>query len=413
VDFKLDPKSQDRWIKTKPVAFEDMPFVNTRGMELFFWSGSHPHYERVRGDTKHFDRISLDEAQLLHPGILNVVNAMLADAKGSLDVTGTPFLDGIGNQWFEGFYLKGLDPTYPKWGCMNVPSHAGVGCTIPDDEALEELIERCRTEEAVLQEIYATFITDRGAVFSRLDQVMCLSPMAEPPDWFYRFKAEIYDNPKALGTGQYVHAAIYKDPEPRVNYVMGVDWARKMDATVVSVFSLETLEQVALITCRDEEYEEQVEWVSKIHGHYNNATIYADANGVGDSMTRTLKKRFLDGCIPVIIGRDKGGYVRDAQGLFNNVEIKMIDTPTQRGEFKSYMAVKNEDTGVVKYGHPPEGHDDHVDPLLMLAERLRQGVRAPTPQKPNEPGWFTPAWFEKQRKKRRRLEKRRGLRKRA
>lgn len=406
IDFKLDPKSQDRYIKTGPIG-GTVKGATCTGIEIYFWSGSHPAYEKTRGDTHHFNRISLDEAQLLHENILDVVNAKLADVDGALDVTGTPFLDGIGNGWFEAFFNKGLDPTEPDFGCMSVPSHAGVGITIKDRKALDRLIARCRTEEAVQQEIYAKFITDRGAVFSRINEVICLEPMASLPSWYYDFHRRIYDGNEFSG-GEGLEAWVRKNPAAGVRYLIGVDWARVRDASVISVMNLDTMEQDAVFCFRREDYEEQVEMVSLLRGHYNNATIYADNNGVGDSMVRTLQRRFRGGCVGVKWGADKGMYVRDAQQLFNHVEIKLIDIPAQRGEFKQFMKEKSEDTGRVKYKHPPHGHDDFVDCLLMLAEPLRMGRRDKLPEKDPEPEYLSPMWMKKWRKRRRRSLKMRG-----
>lgn len=403
-----DPKSQRRYIRAAPIAIErPKPGEPTNtGLEVWFWSGQHPHYEKIRGYMFHFNDIDVDEPALLHPNILNTINPMLADAGGHLCITGTPDVNQIGNSWFEAYFNKGLDPTEPDFGCMNVPMYAAPeviqasdGSMVPfmTRESIEDFKRRCITDEAWLQEGMAEFLSGRGAVFSRIDSVFVLDPIPRP-DWVNVMWGQVYDKPDSIG-GEGVEIWVGANPEPGVRYVLGVDWARVRDSTVISVFSRETNEQVCLAVMRQEEYEEQVEWVSLLRQHYNKATIHSDQNGVGDSMTRTLQRRFHEGCVGHrFTASNKAGYVRDTQQLFNNVEVKMLNVEPQRGEFKAFMSEKSETTGRVSYKHPPEGNDDCVDAVLMIAETLRLGTRQRVVPVDNEPRWLSLDWLLKQRK---------------
>lgn len=406
-----DAKSQRRFFRTGPIALEDQSpeeRVN-EGMEVWFFSGAHPQYEKIRGFTFHFNRFNLDEAVQLHPKLLAVINPMLAEAEakcgipGKLGITTTPDYDQIGNAWVESYFRNGEDDTMPEFGCMNFPMYAAPE-TILTRRAIEQEKSKALavSEDIWRQEGLAEFLSGRGAVFSRLDDVFVLEP-GPTPDWYRDIWGKVYDRPGSLG-GERVQVWVHSDPRPGVRYVMGLDWARMRDATVMSIFDLERMEQACLLYMRNEDWEEQAEWASELHRHYNKATMYSDQHGIGDAQTRTLQRRFGEFCIGVKDWSSpsrKGGCVRDTQMLFNHAEIKMLNVEPQRGEFKSYMAEKNEKTGRVRYSHPPEGHDDGVDAVLMIADALRSGKRARVEERAPGPKWLSLDWIKRERKRNR------------
>lgn len=408
-------KDQRRFIRIKPLKrsanelYGDEPLAINEGLELWFWSGAHPYYEKIRGYVFHFNRISVDEAQLQHPNLLNVINAMMLIVRGKIDVTGTPSMDGEGNLWFKEWFEHGQDETMPEWGSMNYPTHMNPLLT---EEAIADMKSRSRTPEAWTQEGLAKFVTGRGAVFDRTADVLSLPVSENLPKWYYTFWDQVYEDDETGGARVWAwHGA---DPDPLHRYIMAVDWARVRDATVISVVDQTKMEQVFLMCFRNEEYDEMVEWVSLLHSHYNNAIIHSDQNGVGDSMTRTLQKRFKENCIGHKWqgqgSSKKASYVRDAQSLFNHVEVKLLNVHTQRHEFESFIHVKNETTGRVSYKHPPEGHDDFVDTLLMMAPALREGGRKAVKAPKKDAPWLSIEWMRQQRKKRKWAREVRGTR---
>ncbi len=409
VKNKHADEGQDRWIELHPLQSKELGLTKNKGSKIYFCSGHHPQYEALRGYGFPFHRVAIDEAALIHEKILPVVTPMLVDAHGKLVVYGTPDEDGLGQEWFSDYFDKGQKETEPDWWSCNFPSHCNPLLSL---EAIQALINDCRTSDAVEQEVYGKFLKGKGGVFTRLDEVFSIpfkwhvSPKHDDmPDWYYKAYTDIYSDPNAPGGGDGLTAWIAEDRVELGTYVLGVDWARVRDATVISVFCLDTMKQVAVFHFRQEDYDEQVQWVSTIRERYNNALIYSDQNGVGDSMTRTLMRKYHDGCIGIKFGADKGTYVRDAQQLFNHVHIKMINCDAQRNEFKKFRKEKSESTGRVKYTHTPNGNDDFVDPVLMMAEKLlhnRHRPRQPAPEK-DAPG--TMAYLRKQIKRRKKFKR--------
>lgn len=395
VDAKGDDKSQNRWVRlmgvvipkdAQPPAWYDPPLrrrfeiakqrPNT-GAVIYFWSGQHPYYRRIQGATHHWNRISPDEAQQIHPGWRKILMPMLRDVDptgtpGKLDVSGTPDADEEGNDWFEEFFNNGNDPAMSRWACLRFPDGTNPHVP-PDPEGAEEDLG---TEEAIRQARYAEFLSDQGAVFRNLERVFSLPfrrvegtdhplwpqwlhdlnrrfPLASALAWFHRF-----------------------DPVPGHIHGISTDWARspRGDRTVVTVLDFTTGRQIAVFCWRGEDFTQQMEWVLAIQQHFKAAQCHTDSNGMGEAMADFMRRRHATGFVGhKFSASTKPGYVRSAQVLFVEASIALIDCETQRREFKSFRAVEPDNATsetVVRYTHRPGGHDDFVAAFLHLAPTL-------------------------------------------
>lgn len=393
-DPKLNPGSlitrihnspaQDRWIEVGPLMEDGKDKGNTGG-RYYFWSGSHPHYETIRGFMFPFHRIVVDEAKDIHQNcVTRVISPMLADSHGKLAVLGTPGLEGVGNGWFQIYFNKGTMPTLQMdgWVSRNFPSEANP--FIPLD-ALKAARARCLSKNEETQEYDARFLSDTGGVFGNLDACFCLIPLSGTPHWV----KEMQDKEPCPGLTYWIH----KDPEWGHKYAMGVDWAKLQDQSVCSVWDLNTGEQAALFAFRGEDYEVQLAWIHTIKAKYRSATIHSDNNGVGVAMTERLARLYQTGIVPHgFTAHNKAEYVRRAQMLFNEAAWKFINCPEQREQFRIFTAEKTA-SGYVKYTHPDDEHDDFVDAAMMVGPSISWGMAGELSTQPTDPPFLSFDWY--------------------
>lgn len=402
-DSKGDDKSQDRWIDLHAIVPpSDVPPAwftahmkekwracrngkpNT-GSRLYFWSGKHPHYEGIQGFLHPFHRVDVDEAQQVHPLAYAIVRPMLNDVAGSMCITGTPWYLGIGNVAFEDFFETASDPLIPDWFAMRIPQ--GVNPHVKPVSMAEARLTL--SESQIQQLLYAKFLSDAGAVFTNLDRVFVVKPLAEGDpslDWARAIRS-VY----ALASMRWWIA----EAGPVEGHVYGasIDWARspKGDYSALTVFDFSTGRQVALIRWRGEDFTKQMEVVLAVQKHYGASQLHSDANGMGETMSDFLRRRHAIGFVGHKFGRNKVDYVRRGQVLFADASVSLIQCDEQRKEFKDFSAFEAEGIGSekqVKYCAPPgkDKHDDLVAAFLQLAPTLticgRQTTAPPEPPAP-------------------------------
>lgn len=358
---------QGRYIQLRPMSIEGQPDVGNRGARIYFWSSKHPHYNAIRGIPHAFHRIVLDEAALIRGEcVTRVVLPMLLDIGGSLLVIGTPDIGGVGNYWFETFWGRAVsdDIDWRRWAGMNFPSDAN---PFLDREALEEMDKEYEHDPvARIQEREGRFPDSVGGVFGRLSKVFTLEPLDTRPFWVVEAARNAGIDPDQV-------TSYFSEHEVRrsATYLIGVDWARKLDSTVITVFNQATGHQVAVFSMRGEEYEEQQKFLIEVRKHYGNPSIQADGNGVGDGMCRTLQVRHNEHVTAHIwSGHNKETYVRSGAVLVKTGSVKMINAPEQRQQFRIYVGERNEKSGRIRYSAPDGAHDDFVDAYLFCVDQL-------------------------------------------
>ena len=175
------------------------------GGVIDFWSLDNP--DMIRG--RKYKRFVINEAGYVADLMDTwnfVIRPTLIDLEGDAVIGGTP----KGRNGFWKMYQYGLDEQMPDWACWCKSSYENP--YIPKSE-LDEMV-RTLPERVVQQEIYAQFIEDAGGVFRR---VMDCATATE------------------LLTAEKDH-----------QYIAGVDVATLVDFTVVSVFDVQSREQVYL-----------------------------------------------------------------------------------------------------------------------------------------------------------------------
>ena len=385
-NHKINDKDQDRWIELQPLVVPPgvpppdwfLPDMKRRWTEaqdgkavneyvrIYFWGCAHPHYEKVQGFPHHFNRVDWDETQQIHPGAYGIIRPMLRDVSGHELFTGTPWHTAIGNVQFEKWWDIAGDPTMHGWFRMRVPDGAN-----PFVVAVTKNEMRTMTPQQISQTMYAKFLTGEGAVFSNLDNVLCLQPLS-PDDEAVNWARELRSKYSVPTMRWWIHA-----PEPRAGHIYGasIDWARSPhgDYSVLSVFDFTTGRQAAVFRWRGVDFSAQMELVLGVQQHYGAAQLHSDSNGMGEAMADFLRRRHALGFVGHKFGKNKPKYVRSAQVLLEDGDVELIDFPEQRHEFKSFSAFESEGLGSekqVKYCAPQGETDDIVASFLQLAPTL-------------------------------------------
>lgn len=402
-----EPESQNRYIDLKPInstgteiprAYRDCPIIGPRiiaaagkntGSRIYFWSGQHPHYNAIQGFPFRFDRISIDEAQQIHPGITRIVNPMLLDSGGALDVSGISDIESIGNDWFSSYYEKGLVPENQKrWCSLNFPTYCNPNL---DPEALQEVVGDLLTSDDYEQFILAKFISGSGAVFTNLDKVFVLEPQwvrEHPthktlPGWMLALLTR--------APSDMLSAWVYEDaPRAGHHYALTVDFAgrtKTRDATIIGVYDMTENAQVCVVQIRDMQSPDQLHWIEGVKQAYRAEELHGDNTPEGAALMSYLRERHGTG----IRGHNfsasnKAEYVKRGQFLFEMAEIRLIKCAAQKAEFQQYRRITGESkTGkdqAVSYSHPPGKHDDFVSSFLQIAPSMAHGRRAETAPDP-------------------------------
>lgn len=226
---------------------------------------------------------------------------------------------------------------------------------------------------------------NHGFVFLRTDE----SPYVKPetiemmrlalPDRVFRalYMGEIQeDGAGVFRNVESVHeGALEDDPRPGRQYVIGVDLARKVDYSVLTVMDVETKHVVAFDRRHGEPWLAQVGNVVALAEKWNNATVIPDATGVGDVVIEALLARNVR-LAPVVItgGRSvtETGVPKTTliQNLIVAIEKKDLTFPAELIALTDELKAYEYDTtamGALIYSAPEGLHDDTVISLALAA----------------------------------------------
>lgn len=276
--------------------------------------------DTLRGDYADF--LVLDECAYLDEDAWKKVGApMLLDNDGDAWFISTPNR----RNWFHKLYHQAVaDGT--RWQAFHFTSYDNPHLS---QSALAELTNDM-TEEDIKQEILAQFLEGTGAVFRNI--TACTNaPVGTTP-------------------------ADHQGHE----FVMGVDWARHHDATVISV---------VCTTCRAEVFLDrftQVAWSlqrSRLRTAYDlwqPYTILAESNSIGGPNIEAL----LEEDIPVTpfetTGVSKPPLIRRMARALERVEYQWLPDPVATGEFEAYEQKPSAGGNSTQYSAPSGLHDDCV-----------------------------------------------------
>lgn len=302
---------------------------NYRGKRgsLYVKSADKPH--NLRGSGLHL--VILDETAFMPEKVWTEITfPMLADHDGDAIFISTP--NGKSN-WFYRLFLKGFGDNPDKgWMSWNMPSHK-------NPHISKDYLKQAKSQvpaHTYKQEFLAEFIDNAGGAFNNLEKVSIMP---------------------------------YGVPNPDTSYVIGVDWARKGDFTVFSVFEKYTGIQVDMVRFTDIDYAIQLARLKRLIAKWQPKQVICETNSMGSVLFETLKADLKDENV-----RLKPFYTTNAskQAIINKLavaiekgRVKLLDpsldanTEAQLFEMGSYE-IGFTATKQVTFNAPRGSHDDTV-----------------------------------------------------
>lgn len=276
----------------------------------------------LRGDDA--DILILDEAAYLNPAAWFDVGApMLLDRDGVAYFFTTPNR----KNWIHQLYQRAKADQSGRWEAWNFPTTANPYLS---KVALAEIAGDL-TENSYRQEILGEFLESGGEVFRNIDKCATLQP---------------------------------RDPYAG-SFSMGIDWAQKVDYTVISVIDTATRELVALDRFNGVGWALQRGRVISMFEKWKPITVIAEENSIGSPNIEALQ---ADG-IPVTsfqtTSMSKPPLIESLALAFEREQIHIIDDGVLTGELAAYERKVSGTTGRSQFSAPDGLHDDTVMSLAL------------------------------------------------
>lgn len=288
--------------------------------EVWFRSADNPDSLRSEG----IDVLWMDEGgQIKEDAWTMALRPALMDKKGIAFFTGTP----KGKNWYFQLWTRGQDREQTDYESWAFPS---INNPYIDPKEVDSFA-RDMPEMAYKQEIMAEFVDDVGSVFRKVDG--CIAGQLEEPVWS-----------KA--------------------YYMGVDLAKHMDFTVLSVLDNEGH------LCAFDRFN-QIDWVFQRKRIVNlaeryKAEVLIDSTGVGDPIYDELRRMNLHVMGYKFTNASKKDLIENLSIRIENQEVSYPEIPILINELKLFGYTVSP-SGIISYGAPEGYHDDCVISLALAA----------------------------------------------
>ena len=278
----------------------------------------------LRGEAFHL--VVLEEASRIAEATWSeVVMPTLADYAGDAILISTP----MGRNWFWREWERGRAQMDGEQAAFTAPSTANPMPTIARAAALA----KARVPERVYrQEWLAEFLEDSGGVFRKVRDAATATPQA--------------------------------GPVPGHRYVVGVDWGKLVDWTVLCVIDATTREVVLLDRFNRIDYAVQKGRLQALCERFTPDAVYVEQNSMGVPLVEDLQRLGLP-VVPFLTTNASKLLVIDALALaFEREELRVLDDPDLLNELLAFQAERLP-SGTLRYSAPEGVHDDCVMALAL------------------------------------------------
>lgn len=295
------------------------------------------------GRSRKYRRVIIDEAAMV-PGLMKRwtedIRPTLTDLKGDAWMLSTP----KGRNDFYELWARGQDPLDKQWKSWQMPTTSN-----PFIDPLEvEDARKDMPERSFWQEYLAEFLED-SAVFRKISDAATA-------------KRQRYANDDI-------------DPEPRHNYVIGVDWGKVEDYSVFTVIDTTVKELCYLDRSNGIDYLDQLKRLARLHAAFGASEIVVETN----SQATTIELLRQSG-LPVrefTTSKESKPYVIENLMLaFERGDLKIIPDPVLLSELRSFEAQRLP-SGYVRYTAPKGYHDDCVMSLALAWDAVKDELQSP------------------------------------
>lgn len=278
---------------------------------LAMYSADSP--DSIRGENFHL--VVVDEAAKVAEDVYtDAIQPTVADNDGDILLLTTP----AGKNWFYYEYMRAL----ALGAAWQRPSSDNPN---PNIRNAFNLAKERVSQRTFQQEWLAQFSEDGGGVFRGVDKV-----------------------------------AIAKRVTPyEGNFVMGIDWARSLDFTVISVIDKDTRRMV------DCDRFNQVSWtmqrgrVAQMHERWKPKTIFAEENSIGSPNIEALQREGFPVYGFLTTAKSKPPLIESYALAIEKQSVTLLDDPAIIAEHNAYE-LKRIPSGAYTYNAPPGMHDDTV-----------------------------------------------------
>lgn len=299
------------------------------------WSLDAP--DAVRG--RKYKRVVVDEAAMvrdLEDAWQAVIRPTLTDYQGDAWFPSTP--KGLG--FFKRLYDLGQDPQEAEWMSWQIPTSENT--TIENLESELEAAKNELPERTFAQEYLAQFLDDAGGVFRRVME----SATAEPQD----LAIEGHD------------------------YVIGVDWGKHNDFTVLTVLDITIKEAVKVDRFNQIDYVVQRQRLGVLAERFNTKTLIPEVNSIGVPNIEMLQREGFK-VHPFTTTNASKAEAIDALALaFERGDLKIVNDKTLIAELLAFEAERLP-SGMLRYGAPAGYHDDCVMSLALAWQAVASPPR--------------------------------------
>lgn len=293
--------------------------------------------DNARGHTA--DEAIFDEvADIKAAAYYEVVRPMLIDTKGGFWGIGTP----KGRNWFWREYMTAKDRVDTmSWQVPTLGVEAVDGVLIRKPHILEnpdisfeeiEQIYKTTPERVFMQEILAEFIESDGAVFRGVTEI----------------------------TG----APILSKGVPGNQYVMGADWGKMNDFTVLTVIDLMTTKVVHIDRFNEIDYVFQRGRLKNLWEAFNRCAVVAEENSMGMPVIEELRREGIGVQAFKTTNASKANIIESLSLAIERKELQIPSDELLIGELLAFEGVRLA-SGMMKYGAPEGMHDDMVMSLAL------------------------------------------------
>jgi len=319
-----------------------IPGIEVRRSELKieYPSGGFVQVRSAAGQTglrgEGLDLVVVDECAFVpEKAWTDALRPALSDRKGGAILISTP----KGRNWFWHHWLRGQEGL-AEWRSWKLPT-----VTNPYiDPAEVAEAQRTLPERSYTQEYMAEFLEDAGEVFRKVVKA----------------------------------TEGYKDvekPEKDHLYMMGVDWAKHTDFTVLTVMDATTRRMVAMDRFNQVDYTIQKPRLVELARKWGCILIKAERNSIGEPLIEELEREGLP-IRPFTTTNASKKEIIDALVLaFEREEITISPEPVLVNELQAYV-MKKTPTGMLRYTAPEGYHDDCVMSLALAWDAVLGGEPA-------------------------------------
>jgi Terminase RNaseH-like domain len=262
------------------------------------------------------------------------------------DFAGGGFFMGTPKGWNDFHALSRKADGDDSWTHHHAPTSANP--FIPPEEI--EAARHDLPERVFAQEYLAQFLEDGGGVFRRITA--------------------------AVDTTLHIDPHLARAHEDGRAYIIGVDWGRHEDFTVITVLDAKERAVVAVDRFTQIDYAIQLARLQAVHRRFPKAPILAESNSMGGPLVEQLQRIQL----PVRAFQTTAASKADAiEALALAFEQGTIRLPPVQWLIDELLAYDQErmPSGAMRYGAPRGGHDDGVMSLAIAWSGLSEASGAP------------------------------------